>query len=204
MLGFDVIRSVVTIANFYSEFSGNPAREHLLDRLAKRSFTIAAVARGIANAEGVERSEADKAFCAGLLAHIGTLVIIANLPDLFERATELADNNEISIVDAESQVIGATHAEVGAYLLGLWGFDMTVIEAVGQHHGIGATTGAKFGISSIVHAAQYLTWECGHPTSIAAAAPLDKAHFEACGKAGRIEAWRDICRAMCLEEAAAS
>ena len=29
---------------------------------------------------------------------------------------------------------GATHAEVGAYLLGLWGLPFQIVEAVANHH----------------------------------------------------------------------
>jgi HD-like signal output (HDOD) protein len=35
---------------------------------------------------------------------------------------------------AESEVFGADHAEIGAYLLGLWGLPASVIDAVARHH----------------------------------------------------------------------
>jgi hypothetical protein len=31
-------------------------------------------------------------------------------------------------------VLGASHAEIGAYLLGIWGFPAPVVEAVAHHH----------------------------------------------------------------------
>ena len=49
---------------------------------------------------------------------------------------------------AEGRVIGASHAEVGAYLLGLWGLPYGVIEAVAYHHAPERARSAKFDILS--------------------------------------------------------
>ena len=35
---------------------------------------------------------------------------------------------------AEQRVLGASHAEIGAYLLGIWGFPSSIVEAVAHHH----------------------------------------------------------------------
>jgi HD-like signal output (HDOD) protein len=35
---------------------------------------------------------------------------------------------------AERHVLGTSHAEIGAYLLGLWGMPNTLVEAVAHHH----------------------------------------------------------------------
>lgn len=38
------------------------------------------------------------------------------------------------LLDAEKQILGVTHPQVGAFLLGLWGLPDTVVEAVALHH----------------------------------------------------------------------
>ncbi|MDP3428592.1 MAG: HDOD domain-containing protein, partial [Humidesulfovibrio sp.] len=38
------------------------------------------------------------------------------------------------VVEVEAEVLGLTHAQVGAYLLGLWGLPSTVVNAVVRHH----------------------------------------------------------------------
>ena len=35
---------------------------------------------------------------------------------------------------AEREILGVSHAEVGAYLLGLWGIPFPIVEAVAFHH----------------------------------------------------------------------
>ena len=47
---------------------------------------------------------------------------------------DVAVDAGIPLHRAETRIIGASHAEVGAYLLGLWGLPYPVIEAVAHHH----------------------------------------------------------------------
>ena len=50
----------------------------------------------------------------------------------------------------------AHHAEVGAYLLGLWGFPNSIVEAVAFHHTPNRASEKGFGLSGIVHVADRL------------------------------------------------
>jgi HD-like signal output (HDOD) protein len=36
--------------------------------------------------------------------------------------------------EAEEEMLGTSHAEIGAYLLGLWGINSVAIEAIAHHH----------------------------------------------------------------------
>jgi hypothetical protein len=40
----------------------------------------------------------------------------------------------LALADCERAATGATHAEIGAYLLGLWGVPYPIVEAVAMHH----------------------------------------------------------------------
>ncbi len=46
----------------------------------------------------------------------------------------LAQENEIPLCEAELKCLGACHASVGAYLLGLWGMADPIVDAVAFHH----------------------------------------------------------------------
>ena len=41
---------------------------------------------------------------------------------------------KMTAYEAEMAVFGTTHAEVGAYLLGIWGLNDFIIEAIAWHH----------------------------------------------------------------------
>lgn len=195
LLGFDTIRSLVTVGNFYQEFAGNPERVPIVEAVAERSLAIGALAREIAKAEGLEKPAVEAAFCAGMLSHIGTLVFVANFADRYDKVTALVEEKNMPVLQAETEELGASHAQLGAYLLGLWGFGFDIVFAVGCHHRPAA--GAVFGIASAVNAAQFLTrTDEGALADRYIRASLDTGHLEACGKIDRLDAWRALHESM--------
>jgi len=69
---------------------------------------------------------------AAMLHDIGQLVLMHRLPA--DYADVLAEARERPLVQVERERLGATHAEVGAYLLGLWGLPEPIVWAVARHH----------------------------------------------------------------------
>jgi HD-like signal output (HDOD) protein len=53
-------------------------------------------------------------------------------------------------------VLGATHAQVGAYLLGLWGLPRPIVDAVARHHDDSALEGNGDDVAAIVATASLL------------------------------------------------
>jgi HD-like signal output (HDOD) protein len=130
-LGFPGVRNLVMCAEVFARWPGKIAHAALdLDLLQLHAQQVAAVARALTS--GTKWS--DDSVLAALLHDIGYWVLIQECPGELERAVELAIAEGVPVHEAETRVIGASHAEVGAYLLGLWGLPYPVIEAVAHHH----------------------------------------------------------------------
>lgn len=134
LLGVDTLKSLVLVAGFFKQFSGNPHIGAQIERLSERCLSIGMVAHSIATAEGLASNQIDQASSAGVLTHIGTLALMVNWPERFSEAVKLVETKNMSIIEAEQQIFGAAHPEIGAYLLGLWGFTDPITEAVAYHH----------------------------------------------------------------------
>ena len=80
-------------------------------------------------------------------------MLVANLPEQYIEALNRSRTEGMPLIEAERAVFGANHAEVGGYLLGLWGLPITLVEAAVFHHGPGKCAHKSFGPLSIVHAA---------------------------------------------------
>lgn len=71
---------------------------------------------------------------AALLHDVGKLILAARLPEAFERALLAAQQQNRPLHSIETELTGISHAEIGAYLLALWGLPPAVVTAVSQHH----------------------------------------------------------------------
>jgi HD-like signal output (HDOD) protein/CheY-like chemotaxis protein len=130
-LGFNAIRNLALSAEVFCEWSAisvPPGFEP--ERLQAHARAVAAGAYALAG----DRGWASDAMLAGLLHDIGYWVMLQQCSREMEAAVSLSAQQSISLWAAERTVFGATHAEMGAYLLGLWGLPYPILEAVAFHH----------------------------------------------------------------------
>jgi HD-like signal output (HDOD) protein/CheY-like chemotaxis protein len=194
LLGLETIRSVVAMSSFLCEFEDTPGLASVLDKLGQRSMEIATLAAEIIVNEGGSDEQRSYALSAGLLSHVGSLLLLANFPESFQAICAICDDDGASIVDAERTVLKETHAAIGAYLLSLWGFPDPVVEAVLYHHRPSAEQSISFGPTSAVHVAQALAKiPPNEPNADAIiASNLDMKHLAVLGKVERLPQWRKL------------
>jgi len=130
-LGFPGVRNLVLCAEVFARWPGKLAHAALdLELLQLHVQRVAAVAGALT--AGTRWS--DDSILAALLHDIGYWVLTQECPGELDQAIELAITEALPLHVAEARVLGASHAEVGAYLLGLWGLPYAVVEAVAHHH----------------------------------------------------------------------
>jgi len=102
----------------------------------------------------------DIAMAAGMLHDVGKLILAwkfpARLKNLIEEARE--EQRPLYMVE-ERECCGFSHAEIGAYLLGLWGLPYAVVEAVALHHAPNRVPHQTFDAASAVYIANLLARE---------------------------------------------
>ena len=140
-LGFGAIRNLVLSAEVFSRWPGRDTTCALnIDALQVHVHQVAAAARSLAT----ESLRPDDAMLAGLLHDIGYWVLANECKDGLADSLTLALAERIPLHEAETRVIGASHAQIGAYLLGIWGLPYPVIEAVAYHHSPQSVPQAEF------------------------------------------------------------
>jgi len=133
-LGVDRLRALSLSASVLAQFHPNALPGFSIEALQDHSLKVGTVARGIATSLDWPDTEVDDAFVGGLLHDTGKLVLAENCPELYREALTRAKEEAIPIREAELAVFGTTHAEVGGYLLWLWGLSDAVTEAAARHH----------------------------------------------------------------------
>ena len=100
----------------------------------KHSFLTGAFAKAIAEEEKQKQVLIDDSFMAGLLHDLGKPILSINFPEQYGEVQAAAKDRNISLWEAEREIFGTTHSEVGAYLIGLWGLPDSIIEGLAFHH----------------------------------------------------------------------
>jgi len=126
-LGFAAIRNIVLSVEVFSQWPrGSAPAGFDPERLRAQATQVAAVARALTAKTPLE----DDAMLAGLLHNIGYLVLIQECPKGLEQAQALVRAKHMPVHLAEREVLGTSQAEIGAYLLGIWGLPHPLVEAI--------------------------------------------------------------------------
>ena len=157
------------------------------------------MAKAVTQAQGATRAQVDEVYVGGVLADVGILVLASNFPEAYDRAAEvlLAEGNFLTTVEKEE--FGVTHAEVGAYLLGLWGLPSTMLRTVSLHHSPSLLPDNAFGPEIAVYAADLLVGEQGG-NPLFRTGRFDMKTMTRMGLADRLEPWRILAREHCNDQ----
>ena len=194
LLGLNTVKALMLSTHVFAEFRGATKPAEFVDRLQEHSLTASACARLVAAAERCREEIVDDAAVGALLHDTGELILAANLPDQHEQTLRVAEARGIAVSAAEVEVFGATHAAVGAYLLGLWALPDAVVEAVAFHHAPGSCTNDRFGPLTITHVADVLAQELTGGDTSREVTAIDQDYLERLGLADRLPVWREACQ----------
>ena len=153
VLGADLTRTLVLAADLFSRYNPNSLRPFSIEALWEHSQAVAGLAGAISACERPDDRLSREAALAGLLHDIGRLTLASQLSGPYREVMSIIRVEGLSPADAERRVLGTSHAEVGAYLLGLWGLPDAIVEAVAWHHNPGGCPGGAFTPLTAVHAA---------------------------------------------------
>ncbi|MFN3532374.1 MAG: HDOD domain-containing protein [Candidatus Brocadia sp.] len=192
VLGFNTIKALALSYSLFSSLNQIKIHNFSPDALWQHSMAVGSFAKKIARAENYPLKGIDDAFVAGMLHDLGKLVLAINLPERYSEKLTLLEKNNISHLEAEMQVFNGTHAEAGAYLVGLWGITDPIVEALAFHHSPGVCPSKGFSLVTAVHVANVLANEIW-PGETGAGPPVDYAYIAELGLSERLSIWRESC-----------
>ena len=201
LLGLDTIKSLVLMVGVFSQASAArlPAG-FSLDALWRHSMAVGACSQAISKTEDAGKEVISDACTAGLLHDSGMLVLAVNRPDAYGQILDIVRSKNLSLTKAEQAAFGCTHAQVGAYLLGIWGLPDSIVEAVAFHHYPSQCGARAFGPLAAVHAANALEHEAQGSDGGGATPTLDIEYLRQCGLEARIAVWRETCLSVSTDE----
>lgn len=163
-LGIDTIKSLALTSDVFRTFKPNSRfGKTFYEALQKHALRTAAILAVVPLAP----KKKETAVLSALLHDIGKLILTCAAPDDFERILSQSEKESNRQFKVEEEVLGTSHAEIGAYLLGLWGINHEVVESIAHHHRPTRVSSPASDVAIAVYLADFLEHELGSdPTSI--------------------------------------
>jgi HD-like signal output (HDOD) protein/ActR/RegA family two-component response regulator len=189
LLGLDTLRTLVLTAHVFEQFQSSLLTPDEVQQMSDHSLAVSNSARKIARFEHADQPTQEGAFTAGLLHDAGKLILASTLSKQYQQVLEYKEKANIGLYAAEHEMLGCTHAQVAAYLFGLWGLPGTIVEAVAWHHEPAGSLGVKFSPVAAVHVAS--AYHDGkNSLRLQDRTPVDAAFLANIGCADREQVWR--------------
>jgi HD-like signal output (HDOD) protein len=189
LLGVSVIHSLAMAVPLFTAFDRTKCPGFHIDQVWEHSAEVAAIARRIYNQHLDDSHRAEQAFAAGIMHDIGKLILAEKLPEQYEAIIAESKASNTELFKVERKHLNATHAEVGAYLLALWGLPVPLIEAVACHHIPRRCCSATLCLAGVIHIADALQHSQGLHSELVAS-PVDTEYLKFIGLDSHYETWR--------------
>jgi HD-like signal output (HDOD) protein/ActR/RegA family two-component response regulator len=191
-LGMETIKNLALASETFRVFAPDSRiPQSVCESIQQHAHRTAA----IAGALPVAKQSRDVTVVSALLHNIGSLILASKMPDRFCSTLSRASERGCEDFEAEEELLGISHAEIGAYLLGLWGFPNLAVEAIAHHHHPTRIPHTDFDSSVAVYVADLLAHELDvHPEDSTGSElkESDKTCLETLGISGRFAEFRQL------------
>lgn len=179
-LGVELIKALALTTQVFE--AAGKIRGLSVEEFQEHSLVTAKLAKRFARSP----QSANEAYTAALVHDAGKIVLAMSMGRRFAEVGQDATSSGRPTHVVEREHFGVTHAEVGAYLMALWGLPLNIVEAVAHHHNPSALLGRPTDVLLAVHVADALMEAQGTDEL------LDLAFVEAAGATAELPGWQRL------------
>jgi HD-like signal output (HDOD) protein/CheY-like chemotaxis protein len=193
-LGMGTIKNLALTTETFRIFSPDSRiPQSVCEKIQQHAHRAAAIAGTLP----IEPKTRDVTIVAALLHDVGRLVLASKMPDVFCSVLSRVSDGKCQIFEVEEELIGTSHAEIGAYLLGLWGIPVLASEAIAHHHHPTRIPHSGFDLSIAIYLADLLAHELeDHPEDATGTKlrEVDRADLETLGLMSEFGKFRELAK----------
>jgi putative nucleotidyltransferase with HDIG domain len=153
LLGFNVIKSLIISSSIFELMESQDIE------LWEHSLGCAVVCNVLA--KRLEVDDPEEVSTAGLVHDIGKVAIKMELPDEFRKIQNASLAEQVSVLNAEQNILNLDHAEVGGWLSKSWNLPAKLVEPISCHHNPSKAKDEKLA-TAIVHFSDILIRGLGY------------------------------------------
>jgi putative nucleotidyltransferase with HDIG domain len=139
LLGSNTLKNVVISASVFKALGGG-GQDKAFNRESfwQHSIGCGMIARCLGNHVGCCQDE--EGFIAGIIHDIGKVVLDQYFHEKFVKVLNHSRQNGVSFYQAEGEVLGTNHSEIGAFLAETWSLPDKLVNVIAHHHHFEAGT----------------------------------------------------------------
>ena len=133
ILGFDMVKSIALSVSVFNSFP----KINTATKFNREAFWIHSIASAEAAglfADKVNGIKKDHAFLIGLIHDIGKVVLDYYFSPEYRRVIAKVNEENISIKEAETQILNFDHSLIGEWLGDQWNFPESILTGIAYHH----------------------------------------------------------------------
>lgn len=189
LIGLDTVRTLTLSIHIFSRFERHSAIAAQVASLWEHSVAVAALTQKIAALETANRAMTEECFAAGLLHDVGKVILLGERPAAYDEIFRRLEQDGGSIEEVETDILGCSHAQLGGYLMSIWGLPTSLVQAVAFHHCPSQAVESGFSALTAVHCADALVHAAQEKNKTAA---IDGAYLDRLGLTARTTLWRTL------------
>lgn len=133
LLGFNSLKNIVLTASVFGAFAGN-GKASSYDRKKFWEHSLACAVMSKILCKYLRAGLPEEAFLAGLIHDIGKIVVDQFVHHKFIQIVNLINKNNNTFYEAEKEVLGTNHSEIGNWLCEKWNFPAIFLDTIYYHH----------------------------------------------------------------------
>jgi len=156
ILGHHELRNIVSVLSIVESFKNKTDKY-----MNQKTFWLHSFLTGTASkklADDLDYSNSGEAFVAGFLHDVGLSIIHRFMHSSFIEIYEMVKTQKVNYQEAELEVLGMTHEQIGQYLFEKWNFPEALCDAIHNHHNPENSSKNKM-LASIVHMADFMAYK---------------------------------------------
>ena len=132
-IGFSEIKNIVLTLSVIDVFSNTKSLTHFsIVDFWKHSIAVGIISKKLGKLIGIKNTE--NFFLAGIVHDIGKLFFINTFTDEYNKIVKYAHDNKLIIYEAENNIYGFNHMDIGEMLADKWQLPATINHAIKYHH----------------------------------------------------------------------
>lgn len=154
LLGFSTLKNIIVSVSIFKAV-GSEESESDFDRRAfwQHSIGCGCFARFLE--KRLEKGNTEEAFISGIIHDIGKIVLDRYYRDDLNAVLRAVRQDNISFYQAEREILGTSHTEIGSFLADYWHVPAKFVEVIARHHTFDPES-ENADITAIVHLADVL------------------------------------------------